>query len=121
MLLIAEQKNRLQIIRDNLKSRSLPPLVHYQKAKTFEEMSTLALELAKVDCRFNMTRVLLLILESEIRTPRIELAMITWSARWREKRGVLVSLLFNLVVDERMSEITSSHRLQRGSSIPWPL
>jgi len=77
MLLTAEKKKRLQIIKDSLKSRSLPPLVHYKKAKTFEEMSALALEIAKVDYRFNKTRILLLILESEIRTPRIELAMIT--------------------------------------------
>lgn len=110
----------MQSIKDSLNSRSLPPLVHYKKAKTFEEMSILVLRIAKVGCRFNKTRVLLLMLESETRLPRIELAMITWSARWREKRGALVSPLLNLV-DERMSELTFSHRLQRGSSVSWPL
>lgn len=65
------------MIKDSLKSRSLPPLVHYKKAKTFEDMSILVLEIAKVDCRINKTRVLLLMLKYEIRTPRIELAMIT--------------------------------------------
>ena len=67
----------MQMIKDSLKSRSLPPLVHYKKAKTFEDMSILVLEIAKVDCRINKTRVLLLMLKYEIRTPRIELAMIT--------------------------------------------
>ena len=50
----------MQIIKDSLKSRYLPLLVHYKKARTFEEMSILALELAKVDYCFNKTRVLLL-------------------------------------------------------------
>ena len=80
------------MIKDSLNGRCLPPLVHYKKAKTFEEMSMLVLEIAKVDRRFNKTGVLLLMLESGTRMPRIELAMITWLARWRERRGALVSL-----------------------------
>jgi hypothetical protein len=79
------------MIKDSLNSHRLPPLVHYKKAKTFEEMSILILEIAKVDCCFNKTRVLLLMFESESRTPRIELGMRRWLARWRERRGALVS------------------------------
>ena len=42
----------MQMIKDSLNGRCLPPLVHYKKAKTFEEMSLLVLEIAKVDCHF---------------------------------------------------------------------
>ena len=81
------------MIRDSLNTPGLPLLVQYKKAKTFEKGSILVLEIAKVDCCFNKTRVLLLMLESGPRTLRIELAMITWSALWREKPGALVSLV----------------------------
>jgi hypothetical protein len=109
----------MQVIKESLNSRCLPPLAHYEKAKNLEKMSILVLRIAKVDCRFDQTRLLLLTLEYETRTPRIEPAMITWSVRWREKRGALVSFLFNLV-DERMSEFAFSQRLQHGSSDTWP-
>jgi len=44
---ILHNLDKMQMIKDSLNSNFLPPLVHYKKAKTFEEMSILILEIAK--------------------------------------------------------------------------
>jgi len=42
----------MQKVRESLNSHSLPPIVRYKKAKTYNETSTLVLEMARVRCRF---------------------------------------------------------------------
>lgn len=65
----------MQNIQESLKSRHLPLLEHYRVATDFEEMSVRTLEIAKVRSRFKSTRLLLLMVESEIRMLRIEPTM----------------------------------------------
>lgn len=64
--------NRMQKTRRSLKSRHLPLMEHYKVAMNFEVLSVRTLKIARVRNCFKWTRLLLLILESEIRMLRIE-------------------------------------------------
>ena len=112
----------MQDVRESLNSHSLPPIVRYKNAKTYDKTSTLVLDMARVRCRFKKDLSILTnarIRDQDASDRARENDIVGRMARETGRTSKFPSSTSSLV-DERMSEsgtdFATDHPLRRVHS-----